>query len=122
MFPAPKRVLARTGWRPATAASSSAPSPARPLAESLQSEGSLAGLLARVRDSEARLQELRGILPADLLARLRAGPLDDDGWTILAANSAVAAKLRHLVPIITETLQDRGWATMTVRVKVHVPE
>ena len=50
---------------------------------------------------------------------LRAGPLDDDGWTILAANSAVASKLRHLLPTLAETLVAKGWQATSIRVKVQ---
>jgi len=116
----PKPGPGRSGFRPAV--STKAPPTARPLAESLAGDGGLGGLMARVRQSEARLQDLRGIVPADLLSRLRAGPLDAEGWTLLAANAAVAAKLRHLLPTIVEGLRDRGWAELPVRVRILVPE
>ena len=78
---------------------------ARPLVESLAGDDSLSSLLARVRASQARLDALADVLPGLLRQHLRAGPLDDDGWTILAANSAVASKLRHLLPTLAETLR-----------------
>ena len=92
---------------------------ARPLGESLAGDGSLASLLARVRASQARLDALAGVLPGLLRQHLRAGPLDDDGWTILAANSAVASKLRHLLPTLEETLVAKGWQATSIRVKVQ---
>ena len=58
---------------------------ARPLGESLARDDGLASLLARVRASQARLDALADVLPGLLRQHLRAGPLDDDGWTILAA-------------------------------------
>jgi hypothetical protein len=91
----------------------------RPIGESLQGDDSLAGLLSRVRASQARLDALADVLPGLLRQHLRAGPLDDDGWTILAANSAVAAKLRHLLPTLAETLVARGWQATAIRVKVQ---
>jgi hypothetical protein len=114
----PKPGSGRPGFRPATTAASQPAT--RPIAESLAGDGGLSSLLARVRASEARLQDLRGIVPADLLGRLRAGPLDAESWTLLATSAAVAAKLRHLLPTIAEGLRDKGWEDLPVRVKVHV--
>ena len=92
---------------------------ARPLGESLARDDSLSNLLARVRASQARLDALADVLPGLLRQHLRAGPLDDDGWTILAANSAVASKLRHLLPTLAETLVAKGWQATSIRVKVQ---
>ena len=92
---------------------------AQPLAQSLAGDDGLAGLLARVRASQARLDALADVLPGLLRQHLRAGPLDDDGWTILAANSAVASKLRHLLPTLAETLVAKGWQATAIRVKVQ---
>ena len=92
---------------------------ARPLGESLAGDDGLAGLLARVRASQARLDALADVLPGLLRQHLRAGPLDDDGWTILAANSAVASKLRHLLPTLAETLVAKGWQATAIRVMVQ---
>ena len=92
---------------------------AQPLGESLAGEGGLSSLLARVRASQARLDDLADVLPGLLRQHLRAGPLDDDGWTILAANSAVASKLRHLLPTLAETLVAKGWQATSIRVKVQ---
>jgi hypothetical protein len=92
---------------------------ARPIGESLAGDDSLASLMARVRASQARLDALTDVLPGQLRQHLRAGPLDDDGWTLLAANSAVAAKLRHLLPTLAETLVAKGWQATSIRVKVQ---
>jgi hypothetical protein len=92
---------------------------AQPLAESLAGDGGLASLLARVRASQARLDALAEVLPGLLRQHLRAGPLDDEGWTILAANAAVASKLRHLLPTLAETLVAKGWQATSIRVKVQ---
>ncbi len=107
--------------RPSSWAARNAPA-TRPISESLSGDGGLASLLERVRASEARLQDLRAILPAELHARLRAGPLDDDGWTLLAANAAVAAKLRQMLPTLLEVLGEKGWDARPIKVRVHVPE
>lgn len=91
----------------------------RPIGDSLAGDDSLAGLLTRVRVSQARLDALTDVLPGPLRQHLRAGPLDDEGWTLLAANSAVAAKLRHLLPLLAEALVAKGWQATVIRVKVQ---
>jgi hypothetical protein len=91
----------------------------RPIAESLARDDGLANLLARVRASQARLDAVASVLPAPLRPHLRAGPLDEEGWTILAANSAVAAKLRHLLPMLAEALLAKGWQATSIRIKVQ---
>jgi hypothetical protein len=45
--------------------------------------------------------------------------LDADGWTLLAENTAVAAKLRQLQPRLEAALLDNGWPTGALRIKVH---
>jgi len=47
-------------------------------------------------------------LPGTLLASLQPGPIDEDGWSLLAANAAVAAKLRHLLPRLEGLLAQAG--------------
>jgi hypothetical protein len=91
----------------------------RPIAESLAADDGLASLLARVRASQARLEAVADLLPAPLRAHVRAGPLDEEGWTILAANAAVAAKLRHLLPMFADELLAKGWQATAIRVKVQ---
>ncbi|MET0381873.1 MAG: hypothetical protein ABW032_00455 [Burkholderiaceae bacterium] len=106
------------------AAAPTAAQNARPIGESLAGADGLAGLLARVRASQARLEALADVLPDPLRQHVRAGPLDDQGWTLLALNAAVAAKLRHLLPLLAETLVAKGWQATSIRVKVqstHAP-
>jgi hypothetical protein len=91
----------------------------RPIADSLAADEGLSSLLARVRASQARLDALADVLPTSLRAHLRAGPLDEEGWTLLAANAAVASKLRHLLPMLAEALQAKGWQATSIRVKVQ---
>jgi len=60
-------------------------------------------------------------LPAALAPHVRAGPVDDDGWSLLAANASVAAKLRQLQPRLEEVLSRRGWQVSAIRIKVQSP-
>jgi hypothetical protein len=101
---------------------SAAPSPrtAQPVGQSLAADDGLVRLLARVQASQARLEAVADAIPAALRPHVRSGPLDDDGWTILAANAAVAAKLRHLVPLLAQMLHEKGWEATSIRVRVQL--
>ena len=65
-----------------------------PLTAALQGSEPLAGLLHRIRQSQARLDAIAPLLPPALRQAVRPGPLDDTGWSLLVANSAAAAKLQ----------------------------
>jgi hypothetical protein len=56
-----------------------------------------------------------------MLSQVKPGPVDEEGWSLLAANAAVAAKLRQLRPRVEQRLQEAGWAPATVRIKVLRP-
>ena len=78
----------------------------------------LSRLVDRLRESQAMYASILPLLPAALAASVRPGPLDEEGWSLLAANAAVAAKLRQLVPRFEARLRERGHAMATVRIKV----
>ena len=88
------------------------------LATALNRSESLSSLLQKVRESQARLQALSGLLPPALRASIRAGPLDDTAWVLLVDHNAAAAKLRQMLPMLSEGLNAAGWAARTIRVKV----
>ena len=92
--------------------------PAVPLADALQGSAPLQRLAERVRESKKRFACIQGLLPAPLGADVEPGPVDEDGWTLLAGTSAVAAKLRQLVPLLQGQLEERGFLTVPIRVKV----
>ena len=78
----------------------------------------LTRLVDRLRESEAMFSTILPLLPTALAASVRAGPLDDTGWSLLGGNAAVAAKLRQLAPRLEERLHERGHAVTTIRIKV----
>lgn len=88
------------------------------MAAALSASAPLARLGERLRESSAMLTSVRSALPAALLAGVRAGPLDESGWSLLVAHAGAAAKLRQLVPHIEALLADRGHAVTSVRIKV----
>jgi hypothetical protein len=70
-------------------------------------------------DSNARFEAIRSSLPATITLHVRPGPVDDAGWSLLAANASVAAKLRQLQPRLEDVLRERGWQVSAIRVKVQ---
>lgn len=92
--------------------------PALPIGTALQHSDAWASLARRVRESQDRFDAIRPQLPAELLPHVRPGPLDERGWALLADGSAVAAKLRHLVPQLAAALQSAGWPEVALRVRI----
>ena len=91
------------------------------LDEALSRSKPLARLADLLRDSAARYEAIRPLLPPALARHVRPGPLDELGWTLLAANAAVAAKLRQLKPRLEQALQEHGWVGGELRIKIHGP-
>jgi hypothetical protein len=81
----------------------------------------LALLLQRMAESRARFDAVRELLPPGLRDTVRAGPLDDKGWSLLAPHSAGAAKLRQMLPMIEDALRARGWEGTPVKIRVQAP-
>jgi len=90
-----------------------------PIADALQRSAPLAQLRQRLQDSNARFDAVRGQLPAALVPHVQPGPVDDEGWSLLAANASVAAKLRQLQPRLEDCLRQRGWEVSSIRIKVQ---
>ncbi|WP_372526419.1 DciA family protein [Piscinibacter sp.] len=90
-----------------------------PIADALQRSAPLAQLRQRLQDSNERFNAVRGQLPATLVPHVKPGPVDDEGWSLLAANASVAAKLRQLQPRLEDVLRQRGWQVSAIRIKVQ---
>ncbi len=90
-----------------------------PLSSALDQSAPLTSLLARLHDSRLRLQALNEVLPPYLCDQVRAGPVDDSGWTLLASSGAAAAKLRQLLPVFEDTLVAKGWQRTSIKVRVQ---
>ena len=79
----------------------------------------LGRLAQRLRDSNAMFVAIADLLPAGLAGSVRPGPVDEEGWSLLCANAAVAAKLRQLVPHLESRLREKNHAAAaTIRIKV----
>ncbi len=92
--------------------------PAQSLRQALDGHESLGQLMQRVKASRDCLAAIIADLPDGLRTQVQAGPLDETGWTILAANGSAAAKLRQLLPIFEARLRDAGLPGSPVAVKV----
>ena len=79
----------------------------------------MARLRQLMQDSNARFAAILAGLPPALAAHVKPGPVDETGWSLLAANASVAAKLRQLQPRLEELLRERGWQVSAIRVKVQ---
>lgn len=79
----------------------------------------LSALLQRLQLSRARLAAIEPHLDEGLRGAVRAGPLDDAGWTLLVPGGAAAAKLRQLLPQLQAALRAQGFAELPLRVRVH---
>jgi len=91
---------------------------AQSITEALRGSAPLARLRDAMRDSNARFQTIRPALPGLLADHVKPGPVDLEGWSLLAANGSVAAKLKQLTPRFEELLREAGWSATTVRIKV----
>ena len=109
----------RPGSRPPAPAGVGPVTPsATPIGDVLARSAPLASLRQRLGDSAARFEAIRGVLPEALQPHVQPGPLDDASWALLAANAAVAAKLRQLQPRVEQVLLQRGWPPRVLRIKV----
>jgi hypothetical protein len=92
---------------------------ALPIEQALNRSAPLERLKQLMQDSNARLDAIRPHLPAALAPYVKPGPIDESGWSLIAMNASVAAKLRQLQPRLEDTLRERGWQVSAIRVKVQ---
>jgi hypothetical protein len=93
-----------------------------PIDEALRRSSPLADLRRRVSDSQSRYALIRPSLPPAMAAHVRPGPLDEEGWSLLVANAAVAAKLRQLQPRLEQVLRQQGCLQHNIRIKIVQPD
>jgi hypothetical protein len=90
-----------------------------PVQKALERSDSLNTLMQRLRRSQQCMEAIRASLPNGLHPYVQAGPIDDEGWTLLVANAAVSAKLRQMLPRFMETLAKKGLKVNAIRLKVQ---
>lgn len=75
-------------------------------------------LLQRLHESKARFAAIEAQLPPSLRPEVRPGPLDEAGWSLLVPGGAAAAKLRQLLPALQAAMDQQGWPSRPIRVRV----
>lgn len=104
---------------PFVVAPSHTPSAALPIGEALARSAPLARLRELLRESNARFAVIAPLLPAALVTQVRPGPVSEEGWALLVANTAVAAKLRQFTPRLEAALKAQGWPEGSIRIRVQ---
>lgn len=107
----------RSAYRPSPSTGPAVPEPLS-LGSALAQHQGLARLGFLMQESNRRMAIVSVALPGALKRFVKAGPIDEEGWTLLAANAAVAAKLRHLQPRLLELLAEQGIPPAKLRIKV----
>lgn len=90
------------------------------MGEALRSNETLGSLMQRLQASRQRMACIAPLLPAALRSAVQPGPLDDEGWALLVAHAAAAAKLRQMLPQLAAELLAQGWPDVPIRLRVQV--
>jgi hypothetical protein len=80
----------------------------------------LARLTELATESSARLKAIQSLIPAALRSAIQPGPIDGTSWCLIVDNSAVAAKVRQLLPALESHLRSKGWEVTAIRLKVQM--
>ncbi len=88
--------------------------------QAVEAAPTLARLINTARQSQECLLAVGHLLPAALRTGIQGGAIDQGTWCLLAANSAVAAKLRQISPSMVADLQTKGYAINSIRIKVQM--
>ncbi len=81
----------------------------------------LRALRGRAADSRAMWDALGAVVPPALASGVHPGSLDGDAWTLSASSSAVAAKLKLVLPLLLRRLRQEGWAVQRIAIRVTPP-
>ncbi len=85
----------------------------------LRNNETLGSLLQRLQASTQRMACIAPLLPKALRDTVQAGPLDEEGWSLLVGHAASAAKLRQMLPELAAALRDQGWQDLPIRLRVQ---
>jgi hypothetical protein len=88
--------------------------------QATQDTPALARLAELATESTARLKAIQPLIPAALRAAIQAGPIDGTTWCLILDNSAVASKIRQLLPALESHLRSKGWEVTAIRLKVQM--
>lgn len=88
--------------------------------QATQDSPTLARLSELATDSTARLKSIAPLIPLALRKAIQPGPIDGTQWCLIVDNSAVAAKIRQLLPALESHLRSKGWEVTAIRLKVQM--
>lgn len=88
--------------------------------QATQDTPALARLAELATESSARLKAIQPLIPAALRSAIQPGPIDGTAWCLILDNSAVAAKIRQLLPALEAHLRSKGWEVTAIRLKVQM--
>jgi hypothetical protein len=90
------------------------------LLQATQESPMLAKLSGLVSESVARLKAIEALIPVNLRASIKPGPIDGTTWCLIVNNNASAAKIRQLLPALQAHLRVKGWEVTAIRLKVQI--
>ena len=88
------------------------------IAQASLASPTLARLAQLGRESTRRLDAIKPMLPEAIRPCVKAGPIDNSVWCLLADNAAVASKLRQFLPHMQAELLARGVEVTAIRIRV----
>lgn len=91
---------------------------AMPIRTALDGSEPLANLTRRLQESRCRFEAIAPLLAQELRPHVQPGPVDETGWTLLADGSAVAAKLRQMLPSFSQAQAAARLAPLPIRVRI----
>lgn len=90
------------------------------LLQATQESPMLAKLSGLATESVARLRAIESLIPPNLRASIKPGPIDGANWCLILDNNATAAKIRQLLPALQAHLRVKGWEVNAIRLKVQI--
>lgn len=87
--------------------------------QALTENEAMQNLARRLAQSRACMDAVKADIPTPLHPYVEAGPVDEKGWTLIAANAAVASKLRQCKMAIESTLQRSCLGVCAVRIHIR---
>lgn len=90
------------------------------LLQATQESPMLAKLSSLATESVARLKAVESLIPSNLRASIKPGPIDGTTWCLIVDNNASAAKIRQLLPALQAHLRVKGWEVNSIRLKVQI--
>ena len=76
-------------------------------------------LMQKTRLSQQCAQSISEMVPAPLRPYLAYGQIDEGEWCILVQGNAIAAKVKHLLPLWLNRLQQQGYDVQRIRLRLQ---